>query len=1106
MKLRPNVRSQLALCAVFLILTPFIILAQVAIDFGSADYATTNKSNMQALTSVIGDFEFGADSEGDSATRRLIGEDFVTIPFDSALTTTPNKTVVFSAGAQYVNFDSSTSPTVGQTNYKWRGATPALQINFDEAAASGVSGMAFAPYVKKENFLNGYHNILNSLTFENVADSVQISTNGAADMARALVQNGTDWYVSDSSAVGILNFNGSTELWYPYDPSTNLFLDENNLGVGVLGSTLTNIKAAGVLMQKLSGAEGATFFFSSMVLKVQQSAILPAVQFGGDYADVNTSGSAAVVMKYENGDFGGSADTLDRRGYNPIDTAFPSTADTNNLGTNSVFDAGFQVTYFDNTATDPLRGIYRFRGESQAQDQLQIGAGDTSAGIGQTLTFAPNISKASFLNSYDDRLFNLSFKNTDSISIETEFAKSDGVEQTTIRAIVKDGNDWYVSGASASDAGVLEINGFTDTWYPYSPDTNLIIPSLADGVAGSTLTDIQSVGLIAELTVSAGQSINSGVLLVKGLTVLMDQTALSFPPTTPVEIKNAQTQFENDITDNIHTLADFRVIDAPNSKLVVAVGGEATGATTSVTYGGVNLTLADEINSQDVSIWYLDDPTPGDADIVATLTNNKESRIVALSLSNAADGVGSATKNREGDSVQLDLQLGTAAPNTLLVGAFVNNAADIVSTPFSASGTTVVSATSGSSEMNLGYVTVADVVDATYSWVNNQPTRSSAVLIGIPPAAEVAPEDSFSAFDSPITVVTPVVDGIKSLGEWGDAIQLPMRWPELGILPNVGGIKYTSDDGSGSPSTVADSQPDDISAVFSFKWDATNLYLLAEVTDDVVIKPEPPSPTRTKAFPDDHFILAIDPDQSDVDANASVFIAEFAIANDDSAKVYYRSDLGIADPVLNDLVNHSISGGEVAGGYLIEMAFNWADLGVTNPVADDTIGISILLIDNDADDDRRDIIMNSYGDVTKPSEYHTVTLAGAKNTFANFIREYDVGVYNQPSDDPDRDGVNNFEEFALGGNPGAGDSQSIQPTFQANAAGDLFTYVYNRRLGANALGLTYSVLAETDLVNADWNTGGVTETSSVIINDEFEQVTNTVNMTEGKKFLRLVID
>ncbi|MDA8736277.1 hypothetical protein N9V19_01650 [Opitutales bacterium] len=354
------------------------------------------------------------------------------------------------------------------------------------------------------------------------------------------------------------------------------------------------------------------------------------------------------------------------------------------------------------------------------------------------------------------------------------------------------------------------------------------------------------------------------------------------------------------------------------------------------------------------------------------------------------------------------------------------------------------------------------------------------------------PAPTLREFDTPVAVVAPTIDGIVSLGEWGDAFELPMVWPELGELPNVGSL-------SGD---ALEATPSDISAVFSFKWDATNLYILAEVTDDILIKPDA---AGSAGYPDDHFLLGLDPDVTDGDIAASVFLTEFGINTNDVAAAYYNGN-AIANPALNDFSNHEVEGSIVAGGYVIELALRWADLGVISPVATDMIGVSILLFDNDVDDGERDILMKSIGDVTIPSEYHQVTLAGAMNTFANYISQYDVGVFDQPTDDPDLDGVDNHTEYALGGDPSVSDAPSMQPTSEANAGGNEFTYIYNRRIGASALGLTYTVEVETDLANADWNTGGVTEDGAVVIDDEFEEVTNTVNMTEDEKFLRLNIN
>jgi len=584
--------------------------------------------------------------------------------------------------------------------------------------------------------------------------------------------------------------------------------------------------------------------------------------------------------------------------------------------------------------------------------------------------------------------------------------------------------------------------------------------------------------------------------------------AITFAPTSPVQVRNAQTQYEGDASDNIHTFANFRVIDAVDSKLVVAVGGEGTGDATSVTYGGDSLTKAESVLSQDVSIWYLDDPVAGDADIVVTLTNNKDSRIVALSLGNAADGIGSSTSARDGGIAQLDLNLATVAPNSLLIGGFVNNGAGINSTPFDL-GETVVSGTSGSSNMHVGYITEANVVNpaATYSWVNAASDRCGAVLIAISPVGEVAPVGDLSTFDKPLVAVTPTIDGVKTLGEWGDAFQIPMQWPDLGVLPNVGDISYTGDsDGSNTPTTEADATPSDISAVFSFKWDATNLYILAEVTDDVLIQPD--AVTAIEGYPADHFVLGIDPDVTDGDVAGSVFLADFTIDSNDVARAYYRTAVAIADPALNVFTSHTVTGSAVAGGYVIELALNWADLGVTSPVATDMIGVSMLLIDNDHNDPKRDIILSSIGNITVPSEYHQVTLAGAMNTFANYISKYDVGILDQPTDDPDLDEVDNFTEYALGGDPSVSDAPSIQPVGELAIQGedDVFSYTYNRRIGATALGLTYAVKGKTDLTGPTWSATGITDEVEVTtLNDEFESVTATTPMDADNKFLLLEI-
>ena len=147
--------------------------------------------------------------------------------------------------------------------------------------------------------------------------------------------------------------------------------------------------------------------------------------------------------------------------------------------------------------------------------------------------------------------------------------------------------------------------------------------------------------------------------------------------------------------------------------------------------------------------------------------------------------------------------------------------------------------------------------------------------------------------------------------------------------------------------------------------------------------------------------------------------------------------------------------------------------------------------------------------MNEPENWHVVTLTGAKNTFANYISQYDVGILDQPSDDPDLDEVDNFTEYALGSDPTVSDAPSIQPVGELAIQGedDVFAFTYNRRIGAAALGVTYEVKGKTDLTAPTWTTTGITDEVEVTtLNDEFEAVTATTPMDGfDNKFLRLEI-
>jgi len=108
--------------------------------------------------------------------------------------------------------------------------------------------------------------------------------------------------------------------------------------------------------------------------------------------------------------------------------------------------------------------------------------------------------------------------------------------------------------------------------------------------------------------------------------------------------------------------------------------------------------------------------------------------------------------------------------------------------------------------------------------------------------------------------------------------------------------------------------------------------------------------------------------------------------------------------------------------------------------------------------------------------------------------------------DSDGDGLSNFAEYALGGNPKAADAAALLPVGEVASNG--LTYVYNRRINAASLGLTYGLAYDLDLVDTnDWiYAGAAWETDTGVINAEMESVTNRVDVsTLDQVFLRLEI-
>ena len=102
--------------------------------------------------------------------------------------------------------------------------------------------------------------------------------------------------------------------------------------------------------------------------------------------------------------------------------------------------------------------------------------------------------------------------------------------------------------------------------------------------------------------------------------------------------------------------------------------------------------------------------------------------------------------------------------------------------------------------------------------------------------------------------------------------------------------------------------------------------------------------------------------------------------------------------------------------------------------------------------------------------------------------------------DPEGDGLQNLLEYALGGIPTEGNDESIYPHTQTVSSNGFsgVEYIYRRQRTAAAQGLNYNVEVNDDLLAPSWNTNGVQELGSGIIDSQFESVTNRVN-TAGQE-------
>ncbi len=184
------------------------------------------------------------------------------------------------------------------------------------------------------------------------------------------------------------------------------------------------------------------------------------------------------------------------------------------------------------------------------------------------------------------------------------------------------------------------------------------VTQIATGVLPSVNLTVGTHNLTLTITNSSSQTATGNVsVVVKSNDSLV------------VVENSAQSVVDTSAYGETHYISNFRVGDGPNRKLVVTVGAGNIG-TLGIKYGGKSLTLAkaQDNSTTHASIWYLDNPPVGVADIVQTGGAARGGSLGVLSLQNAAPGFAYST----GANTR-DITYTTPLPKMLVVGAYTDN-------------------------------------------------------------------------------------------------------------------------------------------------------------------------------------------------------------------------------------------------------------------------------------------------------------------------------------------------------------------------------------------------------------------------------------------------
>ncbi len=109
-----------------------------------------------------------------------------------------------------------------------------------------------------------------------------------------------------------------------------------------------------------------------------------------------------------------------------------------------------------------------------------------------------------------------------------------------------------------------------------------------------------------------------------------------------------------------------------------------------------------------------------------------------------------------------------------------------------------------------------------------------------------------------------------------------------------------------------------------------------------------------------------------------------------------------------------------------------------------------------------------------------------------------------PEGDPDGDGRSNLYEYGMGGDPY--DQANVGASVVLEATATSGEFFYPRRRDAITRKINYQVVGTSDLAAPDWSIDGITETGTTVIDDDFEEVVNSVPTGGSAGFFRVEIE